>query len=50
MSVGNLVRHERTADGSLVVRQTLQGLVGRMTARNRHTETNWGGPSGRESW
>jgi antitoxin MazE len=29
-------------------RQTLDGLVKRITARNRHSETEWGGATGRE--
>jgi antitoxin MazE len=42
-------------DGAIVVRPTalrysLDELVGRITARNRHSETDWGGPVGDESW
>ncbi len=42
-------------DGSIVLRPAqrryrLQDLVSRITPRNRHRETDWGAPVGRESW
>jgi antitoxin MazE len=42
-------------DGAIVIRPSrprysLDELVGRITARNRHTETDWGGPAGHEVW
>ena len=42
-------------DGSIVLRSTrrkyeLQQLVSRITAKNRHSETDWGEPAGQESW
>ena len=41
--------------GAIVIRPAaprygLDELVGRITARNRHSETDWGGPVGDESW
>lgn len=41
--------------GAIVIRPTaprytLDELVGRITTRNRHSETDWGGPVGDESW
>jgi antitoxin MazE len=41
-------------DGSIVLRPArrryqLQDLVSRITPRNRHRETDWGAPAGRES-
>lgn len=42
-------------DGAIVVRAarptySLDDLVGKITPRNRHDETDWGKPSGREQW
>jgi antitoxin MazE len=42
-------------NGAIAVRParpayTLEELVGRITPRNRHAETDWGGPAGNESW
>lgn len=42
-------------DGTIVLRSTrrrydLSDLVSRITPRNRHGETNWGPPAGKESW
>lgn len=42
-------------DGAIVVRPSrarysLDELVGRITVRNRHAETGWGGPVGDEVW
>lgn len=41
--------------GGIVVRParpkyTLDELVGKITPRNRHTETNWGKAEGHEEW
>jgi antitoxin MazE len=41
--------------GTLVIkaarrRYRLEQLVSRINARNRHEETDWGGPQGREVW
>jgi antitoxin MazE len=42
-------------DGSIVLRSQrrryqLSELVSRITPRNRHGETGWGPPQGKESW
>ena len=42
-------------NGSIVVRPSrprysLDELVGRITAQNRHTEADWGKPAGDEVW
>ena len=42
-------------NGAIVIRPSrprysLDELVGRITARNRHTESDWGGPLGDEVW
>ena len=42
-------------DGAIVVRAaspiySLDELIGKITPRNRHGETDWGAPSGREQW
>ena len=31
-------------------KSTLQGLVSQITPRNRHPETDWGKPKGKEIW
>ena len=41
--------------GAIVIRPAkptyaLEELVARITPKNRHEETDWGGPVGRESW
>ena len=42
-------------EGSLVIKRgrrkyRLSELVSRITAKNRHDETHWGGPQGKEIW
>jgi antitoxin MazE len=42
-------------NGAIVIRATrprysLDELVGRITARNRHHESDWGAPVGHEAW
>jgi antitoxin MazE len=42
-------------DGSIVLRSArrkyqLRDLVAKITPKNRHGETDWGRPEGRESW
>ncbi len=42
-------------NGTIVVRPSrprysLDDLVGRITARNRHSESDWGAPAGHEAW
>ena len=48
---------EMAAEGSGVVRmrkkrgkQNLKDLICEITAANLHTETDWGGPQGKELW
>ncbi|HUY14511.1 MAG TPA: AbrB/MazE/SpoVT family DNA-binding domain-containing protein [Terriglobia bacterium] len=43
------------SEGGLVIKTarrkySLQQLVSRITARNRHGETDWGKPQGKEIW
>jgi antitoxin MazE len=43
------------SDGGLVLRPArrryeLSELVSRITPKNRHQETDWGSPQGRETW
>ena len=43
------------SNGGIVLRPTrrrykLSELVGRITPKNRHRETDWGPPQGEESW
>lgn len=52
---GDPVNVSVAGDGSLVVRTSrrrynLKRLVSRITAKNRHEETDWGKPVGREIW
>ena len=52
---GTLVQLDAADDGTLVIRpararHALADLVARITPRNRHDETAWTGPVGRESW
>jgi len=52
---GQSVTIAATPDGALVVkrarrRYTLDELVSRITAKNRHPETDWGKPQGKEIW
>jgi antitoxin MazE len=42
-------------DGAIVIRPaakryTIEELVEGITAKNRHRETDWGAPTGRETW
>lgn len=39
-----------TLEEQLAARHSISTLVRRITARNRHGETDWGQPAGRESW
>jgi antitoxin component of MazEF toxin-antitoxin module len=52
---GDRLTLDLAADGSIVLRSTrrkyeLRQLVSRITARNRHSETDWGKPVGHEAW
>ena len=51
---GDWLTLDLATDGSIVLRSArrkyeLRQLVSRITARNRHSETDWGPPAGRES-
>jgi antitoxin MazE len=55
ISEGDLVDLALQLDGSIVLRATrpryeLSELVSKITAKNRHGETGWGAPVGKESW
>ena len=52
---GDAVTMELDRDGAIVLRPAQQrydlaDLVARITAKNRHRETDWGRPEGQESW
>jgi antitoxin MazE len=52
---GDPVSLRVSEDGGLVVspgrrKYKLAALVSRITAKNRHGETDWGNPVGREMW
>lgn len=52
---GDRLTLDLATDGSIVLRSArrkyqLRKLVSGITARNRHDETDWGSPAGRESW
>jgi antitoxin MazE len=52
---GDSVALALDGDGGIVLRPTrrryaLADLVARITPRNRHRETDWGRPKGKESW
>ena len=55
LSEGDCVALDLDRDGGIVLRPTrrryeLSELVARITAKNRHRETDWGQPQGEESW
>lgn len=52
---GDRVKLALDREGGIVLRRTrqryeLSDLVGRITPQNRHNETDWGQPQGKESW
>ncbi len=52
---GDEVEVSVRADGAIVItparpRYTIADLVNGITPRNRHRETDWGGPIGEETW
>lgn len=54
LAAGTTVRMT-AADGGVLIalaapHYSLQELVARITPKNRHGETDWGGPVGREHW
>ena len=55
MKEGDAVRVSVASGGALVIRRarrrhSLRRLVARITARNRHEETDWGPAVGKEIW
>ena len=55
LAEGDRLTLDLAADGSIVLRSTrrkyeLRQLLSRITARNRHSETDWGKPAGQEAW
>jgi antitoxin MazE len=55
LSEGDCVALALDGEGGIVLRPTrrryeLSELVGRITPKNRHRETDWGEPQGEESW
>jgi antitoxin MazE len=55
LAEGDRVTVSPGRDGAIVIkparrRHSLGELVGRITARNRHGEIEWGGPVGKETW
>jgi antitoxin MazE len=54
-SEGDCVAMELDSQGGIVLRSMrkkyeLSDLVSRITVKNRHRETDWGGAQGKESW
>jgi antitoxin component of MazEF toxin-antitoxin module len=55
LSEGDCLAMDLDRDGSIVLRSArkkydLAELVSRITVKNRHRETDWGQPRGKESW
>ncbi len=55
LAEGDRVSLELDAGGGIVLRPTrrrykLDQLTSRITFKNRHGETDWGTPTGKESW
>ena len=55
LAEGDRLSLELDAGGSIVLRPArrryeLDQLISRITAKNRHGETDWGAPMGKESW
>jgi antitoxin MazE len=55
LSEGDRLSLDLAPDGSIVLRSArrkyeLKDLVSRIKPRNRHRETDWGSPQGREVW
>ena len=55
LSEGDCLALNLDRDGSIVLRSArrryeLAELVSRITPKNRHRETDWGPPQGKESW
>jgi antitoxin MazE len=55
LAEGDAVTVALDREGGIVLRSVrrkyeLSDLVGRITPKNRHRETDWGQPRGKESW
>jgi len=55
LSEGDYLAMDLDREGSIILRSTrrtyeLSELVSRITSKNRHRETDWGRPQGKESW
>ncbi len=55
LQAGDSVELETQAPGAILVRAkrrrpTIEELVARITPENRHEETDWGPPQGKEFW
>ncbi len=55
LAEGDRLKLNLATDGSIVLRSArrkyeLRQLVSRITSKNRHSETDWGPPAGKESW
>lgn len=55
LAEGDPLRVSLGRDGAIVIKPTrrkhsLRELVGRITAKNRHGNTEWGAPVGKETW
>lgn len=55
LSEGDSVKLALDGVGGIILRPTrrryeLSDLVGQITPKNRHRETDWGRPEGKESW
>ena len=55
LTEGDRLSLDLAADGSIVLRSSrrrysLDELVGGISRKNRHRETNWGPAQGKESW
>ncbi|HXM46148.1 MAG TPA: AbrB/MazE/SpoVT family DNA-binding domain-containing protein [Bryobacteraceae bacterium] len=55
LAEGDRLTLDLATDGAILLRPArrkyeLRQLVSRITAKNRHSETDWGPPAGQESW
>jgi len=55
LAEGDLVKLALDREGAIVLRRVrrryeLSDLVAQITPKNRHEETDWGRPQGKESW
>ena len=55
LAEGDRLSLDLAGDGSIVLRSrhrkySLDELVAKIEPNNRHSETDWGAPQGRESW